>query len=128
MIDSKIGEDWVTDLDKLRALEKYAALYSDLEATKERFIAAINAFCETYGTERDIALFSVPGRSEIIGNHTDHNNGRVLAGAIDRDVIAVVSKNDDGVIRFHSEGYPEDKVEIKKTNNYNKENTTRSSN
>ena len=94
------------------ALEKYAALYSDLEATKERFIAAINAFCETYGTERDIALFSVPGRSEIIGNHTDHNHGKVMAGAINRDIIAIAAKNNDGCIRFRSEGYSEDRINL----------------
>ena len=94
------------------ALDKYAALYSDLEATKERFIAAINAFCETYGTERDIAIFSVPGRSEIIGNHTDHNHGKVMAGAINRDIIAVAAKNNDGCIRFRSEGYSEDRINL----------------
>ena len=94
------------------ALDKYAALYSDLEATKERFIAAINAFCETYGTERDIAIFSVPGRSEIIGNHTDHNHGKVMAGAINRDIIAIAAKNNDGCIRFRSEGYSEDRINL----------------
>ncbi len=94
------------------ALDKYAALYSDLEATKERFIAAINAFCEIYGTERDIALFSVPGRSEIIGNHTDHNHGKVMAGAINRDIIAIAAKNNDGCIRFRSEGYSEDRINL----------------
>ena len=94
------------------ALDKYAALYSDLEATKERFIAAINAFCDTYGTERDIAIFSVPGRSEIIGNHTDHNHGKVMAGAINRDIIAIAAKNNDGCIRFRSEGYSEDRINL----------------
>ena len=94
------------------ALDKYAALYSDLEATKERFIAAINAFCETYGTDRDICVFSVPGRSEIIGNHTDHNHGKVMAGAINRDIIAIAAKNNDGCIRFRSEGYSEDRINL----------------
>ena len=94
------------------ALNKYAALYSDLEATKQRFIAAINAFCETYGTDRDICVFSVPGRSEIIGNHTDHNHGKVMAGAINRDIIAVAARNNDGCIRFRSEGYSEDRINL----------------
>ena len=94
------------------ALNKYAALYSDLEATKQRFIGAINAFCETYGTDRDICVFSVPGRSEIIGNHTDHNHGKVMAGAINRDIIAVAAKNNDGCIRFRSEGYSEDRINL----------------
>ena len=93
-------------------LSKYSALYSDLERAKKRFITAINEFTKTYGTEKDIALFSVPGRSEIIGNHTDHNRGKVMAGAIDRDIIAVAARNDEGVIRFRSEGYSEDKISI----------------
>ena len=94
------------------ALAKYSALYADIEATKERFITAINEFTATYGDDRDIAIFSVPGRSEIIGNHTDHNCGEVMAGAINRDIIAVAARNDEGVVRFRSEGYSEDRIKL----------------
>ena len=93
-------------------LAKYSALYSDLEQTKERMINAINAFVKNYGDDREVFVFSVPGRSEIIGNHTDHNNGKVMAGAINRDILAVVSKNDDEVIRFCSEGYSKDQIKL----------------
>ena len=116
----------LTELKKLildGGLEKYSALYSDTERQKQRFINALDAFSEKYGEGRDVYVFSVPGRSEIIGNHTDHNKGCVMAGAIDRDIIAVVAKNDDGVIRFHSQGYPEDSVplsEISDVNNFKK--------
>lgn len=100
--------------EKIRngALEAYAHLYADPAAQAERYIAAIDAFCAFYGADRDIRLFSVPGRSEISGNHTDHNHGRVLAGAIDRDIIAVAAKNEDGTVRVKSEGYAEDVVEL----------------
>ena len=94
------------------ALSKYSALYSDLDHARERIITAINAFTKNYGEDRDIEIFSVPGRSEIIGNHTDHNHGKVMAGAINRDILAVVSKNDEGVIRFCSEGYSKDQIRI----------------
>lgn len=94
------------------ALEKYSALYASVEDTTERFILAIDAFTDRFGEDRDISLFSVPGRSEICGNHTDHNGGSVLAGAISRDIIAVASKNDDGVVRFKSEGFSEDTVDL----------------
>ena len=57
------------------ALDKYSALYADISATKLRIIEAINAFTAKFGSDRDIAVFSTPGRSEIIGNHTDHNCG-----------------------------------------------------
>ena len=106
-----------TELKKLLAnggLDRYAHLYANPKRQAKRMIGAIDAFCAQYGSDRDIALFSVPGRSEICGNHTDHNHGCVVAGAIDRDIVAVAAKNDDGVIRFHSEGYPEDVVNLAK--------------
>ena len=105
------------------ALSKYSELYSDVERAKNRFITAINEFTKTYGSEKDISLFSVPGRSEIIGNHTDHNRGKVMAGAIDRDIIAVAARNDEGAIRFRSEGYSEDRIllsDVKSTDNFRK--------
>lgn len=101
------------------ALSTYTHLYRDITAQTERFIKAIEAFSALYGEQRDISVFSVPGRSEISGNHTDHNKGCVLAGSIDRDIIAIAAKNDDGIIRFRSEGYPDDTVEISKTNDPN---------
>ena len=93
-------------------LTKYSALYSNIEHTKERMIDAINAFTKNYGDDRDIFIFSVPGLSEIIGNHTDHNHGKVMAGAINRDILAIVSKNEDNVIRFCSEGYSKDQIKV----------------
>ena len=94
-------------------LSAYAHLYSDTCHQKERFIGAIDAFDALYGSERDVSVMSVPGRSEISGNHTDHNHGCVLAGAINRDIIAVVSKRDDGIIRLKSEGYDEITVDVR---------------
>lgn len=97
------------------ALEKYGYIYADTEYQTARFIKAVESFEKQYGSDRDVALFSVPGRSEICGNHTDHNRGRVLAGAIDRDIIAVAAKNADGAVRILSDGYPQDTVFISDT-------------
>ena len=94
------------------ALSKYSSLYADLDHATARMIEAIEAFGKNYGEDRDIEIFSVPGRTEIIGNHTDHNHGKVMAGAINRDILAIVSKNDDNVIRFCSEGYSKDQINI----------------
>ena len=66
---------------------------------------------DTYGSE-DISLFSSPGRTEIGGNHTDHNHGRVLAGAVNLDNIAVAAPNNSQIIRIKSFGYPEFQVDI----------------
>ena len=94
------------------AIERYAHLYSDTEKQKERFINAIDSFTSLYGDGRDLYILSVPGRSEILGNHTDHNRGLVLAGAIDRDIIAVAAKNESGTVNIKSEGYNEDSVSL----------------
>jgi galactokinase len=94
-------------------LEKYSNLYSDLAAETKRMVSAIEKFEMEYGENREVSLLSVPGRSEIIGNHTDHNGGKVMAGAIDRDIIAVVSKNALDAVRLYSEGYLPDRVDLK---------------
>ena len=93
-------------------LSRYTSIYNNIEYQAERMIAAIEKFEEKYGTDRDISILSVPGRSEILGNHTDHNHGKVMAGAINRDIISVVAKNDRGQVRFFSEGYHESVIGI----------------
>ena len=94
--------------------EKLAYVYGEGAVTfqKERYTKAIDEFAKLYGTDREIGLYSVAGRSELSGNHTDHNHGCVVAASIDLDIIAVASKRDDSVIRIKSEGFPEDKVDI----------------
>lgn len=77
----------------------------------ERYLEVLAAFEELYGRDRDVELFSAPGRSEIGGNHTDHNFGKVLAAGISLDAIAVASKNDEGIIRIKSAGYNMDVVD-----------------
>ena len=65
----------------------------------------MNNFAKLYPKRKNIRIFSAPGRTEIGGNHTDHQNGCVLAAAVNLDVIAVVAFHQDGVIRIKSEGY-----------------------
>ena len=83
----------------------YAADTAALEKQKARYIQALEQFALYYGADREVTLYSAPGRTEIGGNHTDHNHGVVLAGAVNLDVIAVVSKNEDGFIRIKSYGF-----------------------
>ena len=78
---------------------------------KKRYLDAIDAFEAIYG-ERDISLYTVAGRSELSGNHTDHNHGRVIAASIDLDVIAVAAKRDDNTIRIKSEGFSDDTIDL----------------
>jgi galactokinase len=83
-----------------------------LDAQKTRYVTAVEAFGELYGTDRDLGIYSVAGRSELSGNHTDHNHGCVIAASVDLDIIAVAAKREDNVIRVKSEGFPEDVVDI----------------
>lgn len=75
---------------------------SKIEYQKQRYVKAIEKFEELYG-ETDVEIYSAPGRSEISGNHTDHQHGEVLAASINLDAIAVVKKND--VVRVVSDNY-----------------------
>ena len=77
---------------------------------RARYQSALDEFASLYGAEREVHLFSVAGRSELSGNHTDHNHGCVVAASIDLDIIAVASARRDSVIRVKSEGFPEDVV------------------
>ena len=92
-------------------MDKYGELYQDTAAQAQRVLLALDAFTARFG-EGEVMLLSVPGRSEILGNHTDHNGGCVLAGAIDRDIIALARATDTGLVRFHSEGYDEDIISL----------------
>jgi galactokinase len=82
-----------------------------LKAQAIRYEALMNDFQTNFGTS-DVDLFSSPGRTEIGGNHTDHNYGRVLAGAVNLDNIAAAAKNGTNTIRIKSVGYPEFSVEL----------------
>lgn len=88
----------------------------DIPAVRARYAAAADGFCAQYSDivsgDTEVSLFSVPGRSEICGNHTDHNHGCVVAASISLDIIAVAVKNDNGEIRVKSEGFPEDIVSL----------------
>lgn len=90
---------------------KFGELYTDVPAARQRYVKACDAFAALFGADRDVALFSAPGRTEVGGNHTDHQLGCVLAGSVNLDVIAVVAKNPDNQIRLKSEGYNMDTVD-----------------
>ena len=92
----------------------FAYLYGgdQVEAQRTRYGAAVEGFARTFGDSEDaLLLFSAPGRTEISGNHTDHNHGRVIAGSVNLDVIAVV-RPAKGRIRVQSEGFPMDTVSL----------------
>lgn len=91
--------------------ELYGADLQVLKAQADRYASLMADFQKAYGTD-DVQLFSSPGRTEIGGNHTDHNYGRVLAGAVNLDNIAVAAPNGSNTVRIKSAGYPEFQVDI----------------
>jgi galactokinase len=82
-----------------------------LKEQADRYATLMSEFEQTFGSD-DVTLFSSPGRTEIGGNHTDHNYGRVLAGAINLDNIAVAAATGTGIIKIKSAGYPEFQVDL----------------
>ena len=83
-------------------------LCRDLTAGRKRVADLLDGFQKTFGVGDDtpITLCSAPGRTEICGNHTDHQHGRVLAGAVDLDFLACAAPNGTNTIRFQSQGWP----------------------
>ena len=89
-------------------------LYVDaekLDYQRKRYIETIKKYEETFG-EGEVEIYSAPGRSEVGGNHTDHQHGMVLATSINLDALAVVGASKDENIHVMSEGYDMVDVEI----------------
>lgn len=80
--------------------------------SRDRFLELIKKYKEIFSANGDVILVSAPGRTEIGGNHTDHQHGCVLAGSVNLDVIAVAAENNENIIRIKSEGYPMDEISL----------------
>ena len=102
------------DTEPVKAQLRY--LYGDgeeqLKRQQERYAELIRRHAELFGDRDDVQLISAPGRTEIGGNHTDHNHGRVLAAAVNLDALCAVSPRSDLKVRFNSEGYPALEIDL----------------
>ena len=93
--------------------ETLGLLYGeDLAGARGRCQKVMESFEAAFGRAPE-ALFSAPGRTELGGNHTDHQHGRVLAAGVNLDILAAAAVNHTGVVRFQSEGYPMIKVDLR---------------
>ncbi len=96
--------------------DKLAYLYSckaeETQKYADRYLDVIAEFEKTYGEAEELALFSAPGRTEIGGNHTDHQHGCVLAGSVNLDVIAAARPNGTNTVRIQSRGYKMDIIDL----------------
>lgn len=95
-------------LESAKAQEILKVLYAgELDESRARYQNIVNKFEKAFG-DGEVCLFSSPGRTEISGNHTDHNHGRVLAGSINLDCIGAAAKNDTNTIHIISETFNQD--------------------
>ena len=95
------------DHDKaLAALYALDGAQNSLDRARGRACRVVQSLMDTFSPAENAALFSGPGRTEIGGNHTDHQHGRVLCGSVDMDMLACAAPNGKNIIRIQSEGYP----------------------
>ena len=100
---------WKQELTEGAHAARLAALYcctpDETPAQAARYAAVLDGLEPTFGAHTEAGLYSAPGRTEIGGNHTDHQHGRVLAGSVNIDMIAAAAPNDKNQLRVQSEGY-----------------------
>lgn len=103
--------------DKLDAnFEKlYASNSGNMSKQKKRYLHLLEKYVETFGSSENISILSAPGRTELGGNHTDHQRGCVLAASVNLDMIACCSPNNTEIIRIQSEGFEFEEIDISNT-------------
>ncbi len=109
-------ENFISSIENGCFDDCFRRLYGSSDDTliiqRKRYAEAAAEFERLYPGHDEINVYSAPGRTEVGGNHTDHQHGCVLAAAVNLDVIAIVAANKDGIIRLKSKGYPEDVIEL----------------
>lgn len=103
---------YIDDLKAKKLNDVCVDLYGEATAEHtDRFNELVKMHKDIFNTA-DVEFFSSPGRIEIVGNHTDHNGGKVLCAAINVDTLASVSSRSDGIIEVKSKGYPMLRVDV----------------
>lgn len=105
-----------TEIEQGNLAERLQYLYVDstmVDMQKDRYLQAIDAFITLYGEDRDVEIYSAPGRTEVGGNHTDHQHGHVLAASVNLDTIAITSKCDSSIVKITSQGFEIKPIDIR---------------
>ncbi len=101
---------WIAQLESGALEAELAWLYAGKTSRQaKRYAKAVKAFEACFG-EQPARIISVPGRTELCGNHTDHQRGRVLAAAVMLDMLAAAAPNGTSCIRMHSAGYGDTEI------------------
>ena len=92
--------------DRLRQVYALDGTQESLPRGKDRIAGVVELFEKTFSPVGDVTIFSAPGRTELGGNHTDHQHGCVLCGSVDVDILACAAPNGTDRVRIVSEGFP----------------------
>ena len=111
-------------MSNMPAKEVLERVYGESEKSGKRFLHLATRFAENFGDAK-VEFFTSPGRTEMIGNHTDHNGGKIVAASISLDTIGAAAANGTGSIRIRSEGYDLIDVEIAAASSVEKKSGTR---
>ena len=121
MADSKILKEKIASGDYDARLKEVYLSDKAVADQKERLAVIIDEYVKLFGDNENIELFSAPGRTEVGGNHTDHNHGKVLAASVDLDTVAAAAKRDDSVIVEKSFNFDALEVDISDLNIHTEE-------
>ena len=107
----------LAQLRRAPAAERMSRLYGHREGELARQFTRYSRLVKAHedyfhANGKPLYFISAPGRTEIAGNHTDHNNGRVLAAAVNVDTVACVSPRSDAVVCVHSEGFESRTIDL----------------
>jgi len=117
MVDNNL----IKKIESESAARIFSELYGEGEvySARKRYLELLNELSgnsfpeiEPNKTKEETRVFTAPGRTELAGNHTDHNRGKVLAASIQLDSIALVQRRDDDVVFFRSTGFPDVKIKL----------------
>ena len=121
MADSKILKEKIASGDYDARLKEVYLSDKAVADQKERLAVIIDEYVKLFGDNENLELFSAPGRTEVGGNHTDHNHGKVLAASVDLDTVAAAVKRDDSVIVEKSFNFDALEVDISDLNIHTEE-------
>ena len=111
-------KELLTKIDSEHAVKIFTGLYgaSEIENARKRYKSLIIEMSKSgqdnFSETEDLHIFSAPGRTELAGNHTDHNRGKVLAASVHLDNAAIVQKRNDNTVFFRSSNFPDVKIRL----------------
>jgi len=112
-----VEKELLEKINSKHAAEIFSELYGEreIDSAKQRYeslITGIQDSAEFCGGQEQLRVFSAPGRTELAGNHTDHNRGKVLAASVQLDNVAIVQRRNDNSVFFRSTGFPDVKIKL----------------